>query len=180
MVSTSVCSSFHSRFLTSQFGLFYFVVDDSGLPVDFCRDVAGHGVPAALKGVFYVLVIVPKVAIACALWWYGCSFLLLSSESNAELLLNAVALLFVLDIDDYVVDLVPDHARSAAWPPHVISQSDEKQQPLVDWTRAHKGWPTWCYGLAAGDALQIWTDFGAFIIPAIVVGATFAVASVLC
>jgi hypothetical protein len=76
---------------------------------------------------------------------------MLSSETDTELLLNAVALLFVLDIDDYVVDLVPDHTRSAAWPPHVVSQNDEQQQkPLVEWTRAHKGWPTWCYGLADG------------------------------
>jgi hypothetical protein len=161
--------------------LFYFVVDNNGFPTDFCRDVQGHGVPTVLKWVFYVLVIAPKVAIACALWWFGCSFLLLSSETDTELLLNAVALLFVLDIDDYVVDLVPDHARSAAWPPHVVSQNDEQQEkPLVEWTRAHKGWPTWCYGLATGDALQIWTDFGAFIIPAIVVGATFFASSVLC
>ena len=45
-------------------------------------------------------VVLPKMAVAAALWWYGCGFLVLSGNTG-ELHLNAVALVFILDIDDY-------------------------------------------------------------------------------
>ena len=39
--------------------------------------------------------ILPKILVAIGLWWFGCKFLL-ASEKDADLILNAVALAFVL------------------------------------------------------------------------------------
>eukprot|EP00037_Helgoeca_nana_P009336 m.81881 g.81881 ORF g.81881 m.81881 type:complete len:446 (-) comp19511_c0_seq3:58-1395(-) len=51
-----------------------------------------------------VVIFLPKLVIACSLWWYGVDFLV-KSGTNEQLLLNAVALVFVFDIDDYVADI---------------------------------------------------------------------------
>lgn len=53
------------------------------------------GIYPRTRWLLYTLVIAPKVLIAMALWWYGCNFLLVS-EDDADLLLNSVALIFVL------------------------------------------------------------------------------------
>ena len=47
------------------------------------------------------------MAITCALWWFGCAFLVQSANAK-ELLLNAVALIFVLDIDDDLFFILPE------------------------------------------------------------------------
>lgn len=71
-------------------------VNEHGEVVDFCRDNGiTHGIYKRTRALLYTFVIFPKVVIAMGLWWYGCSFLL-SSENDADLLLNSVALVFVL------------------------------------------------------------------------------------
>ena len=52
-------------------------------------------------------IVLPKLAIGVALWWLGILFVM-KSESNSDLVLNAVAVLFVLEIDDQLFTaLVP-------------------------------------------------------------------------
>jgi hypothetical protein len=50
-----------------------------------------------------VLVIIPKVAIACILWFVGCRWLC-GTESFSDLILNALALAFVIEVDEMVFE----------------------------------------------------------------------------
>jgi hypothetical protein len=51
----------------------------------------------------YVLVIIPKCLIACILMFIGCRWLA-ATESFADLILNALALEFVIDIDEFMYE----------------------------------------------------------------------------
>lgn len=67
-------------------------------------DEIASGLSRWYKLFAYVFVVLPKFALGTLLWWYGASYVVMS-DSNAELILNTVAVLFVLEIDDqmYIV-----------------------------------------------------------------------------
>jgi hypothetical protein len=50
-----------------------------------------------------VFVIIPKIAIAVILWFVGCRWLC-ATESFSDLILNALALVFVIDVDEMIFD----------------------------------------------------------------------------
>ena len=79
-------------------GIDYFTIDSQENIDGFEK---GQGVTTAFVWAMGVMVIAPKIAVACGIWWTGTAFLL-AAPSSEELLLNAVALVFVLDIDDYI------------------------------------------------------------------------------
>lgn len=76
----------------------------SQTPVDFHRG-PGNGIYRRTPYLLYLCVIIPKVLVAMGLWWFGCKFLL-GSEEDSDLILNAVALAFILDIDEIIGILV--------------------------------------------------------------------------
>lgn len=86
-----------------QLGITQVVLDEDDDIIDFCRDppdaplaeCEGHGIYRRTRYLLYLFVIFPKVFIAFSLWWNGLYFLL-TSTTDTDLLLNAVALLFVL------------------------------------------------------------------------------------
>jgi hypothetical protein len=86
-------------------GITQVVLDKDENIVDFARDSPllkaddchGYGVYRRTRWLMYLFVIFPKVFIGIVLWYYGL-FFLVTSETDADLLLNAVALLFVLEV----------------------------------------------------------------------------------
>ena len=46
-----------------------------------------------------LFVVLPKFALGVSLWWFGARYVAMSPD-NSELILNTVAVLFVLEIDD--------------------------------------------------------------------------------
>lgn len=91
--------------------------DDDG---DHNRFASGpnDGITIGYRNVIMLTVLLPKVVISLALWHEGVLFLL-ESTSIADLLLNSVALNFVMEIDDYVGSLFPDAGR-----PHYAHSSE--------------------------------------------------------
>jgi hypothetical protein len=67
---------------------------ETGEPVGYAS-----GVSKWYKATTSLFVILPKLVIGLALWWYGSTFVA-RSVGNDELILNAVAVVFVLEIDD--------------------------------------------------------------------------------
>jgi hypothetical protein len=90
-------------------GLDTVMINADGVIRDFARGKE-HGITQKFRMAIYVIVILPKVCLTLVLWWYGCAFLL-ASESIAELILNSVALAFVLQIDGTQPHGSPCHAR---------------------------------------------------------------------
>ena len=90
------------------------------------RDPESHALTGVASGLsrgyklFATLaVVLPKLALGATLWWYGASYVAMSVD-NAELILNTVAVLFVLEIDDQMYAVtVPENMRLviAALPP---------------------------------------------------------------
>lgn len=90
------------------------------------RDPESHALTGVVSGLssgyklFATLaVVLPKLALGATLWWYGASYVAMSVD-NAELILNTVAVLFVLEIDDQMYAVtVPESMRRviAALPP---------------------------------------------------------------
>lgn len=58
-----------------------------------------YRMPLRTKILTLLFSIIPKIAIACSLWYFGCQFLQ-KSVDDGNLILNTVGLLFILDIDD--------------------------------------------------------------------------------
>ena len=86
----------------------------------------GHGITSWFRNVILCGVILPKIAIALVLWYYGCAFLL-QSPSSVDLILNATALVFVLEIDEVVYENVcSDYAKNQCdlWPELKITLLD--------------------------------------------------------
>jgi hypothetical protein len=67
---------------------------ESGEPVGYAS-----GVSKWYKRTATLCVVLPKLAIGAALWWYGSTYVARSADDD-ELILNTVAVLFVLEIDD--------------------------------------------------------------------------------
>ena len=61
----------------------------------------------------YVLCIL-KLAIGGLLWWFGSQFVFYS-ETNKDVLLNCVAILFVLDIDDALFKIAGKSTCTRKW-----------------------------------------------------------------
>ena len=57
------------------------------------------GVSRTFKLLYTLLLVLPKGTMDVAIWWTGSRFIA-KSKSNAELILNCVAILFVLELDD--------------------------------------------------------------------------------
>lgn len=74
--------------------------------------IVGGGMSKARKAVLLVFVILPKIAIASATLYVGGQFLS-TSGSNTDLLLNALAATFILDVDEQIYELLaPDMIRA--------------------------------------------------------------------
>jgi len=74
--------------------------------------IVGGGMSKARKAVLLVFVILPKLAIASAMLYIGGHFLS-TSGSNTDLLLNALAATFILDVDEQLYELLaPDMIRA--------------------------------------------------------------------
>jgi len=61
------------------------------------------GMTCGTRFVLYVLVVIPKMAICCLLMVIGCTWLT-ATESFADLILNALALEFVIGIDEQILE----------------------------------------------------------------------------
>lgn len=97
---------------TEQMQVLYDV--ESGEPTEIAS-----GLSKWFKWFVYLCIILPKFAIGVLLWWYGASYVAMS-ENNSELILNTVAVLFVLEIDDQLYKVtVPSAIRAVfeALPP---------------------------------------------------------------
>eukprot|EP00041_Stephanoeca_diplocostata_P041792 m.8951 g.8951 ORF g.8951 m.8951 type:complete len:418 (-) comp6783_c0_seq2:89-1342(-) len=133
-----------------------FVVDDrTGEPDKFAP---GHGITNHYRYALYLIVILPKFLIAVALWWFGTGFLV-NSTTDADLLLNTVALLFVLDLDENLGDLVPEYVRDNCAKFPVLYETEETIVHFPPITRA---------------VLLIYTGGGAYVILSVVLIAAFA------
>lgn len=76
------------------------------------------------KGIAIGLILVPKVAIAVYLWWLGARWLV-ATTSFQELLLNAVALAFITELDELIyMALVPEDIQ-------VLVQSYKLEKPRL-------------------------------------------------
>ena len=78
-------------------------------------EITGYasGLPWWYKVLAFLLAVAPKMALGGALWWYG-SLFIARSPDVADLILNAVAVFFVLDIDDQLFKVaVPQKLRQA-------------------------------------------------------------------
>jgi hypothetical protein len=80
---------------------------------------AGHvfatGITRRSRALVYACVLVPKVALALAIMVYASAYIVYA-PTNEDLILNSVATVFVLDVDDYAYKykyLVPSLFRSA-------------------------------------------------------------------
>jgi len=133
-----------------------FVADFKGTPVAFA---AGHGMTSWYRWTCIVMIILPKLAMACGLWWIGASFLL-ASPTTTDLLLNMVALAFVLEIDDYLYNgMVPDFVKETAVElfPEFRMMHDDVEKSSFEIT------------------LMCYSVFGSYIIPGIVFGMAFGI-----
>jgi hypothetical protein len=85
------------------------------------------GVNNLYKRCVIALILIPKWAIACFLWYYGCKFILMS-DNNETVLLNSVSLNFLLDIDDYLYKaLISDYVKTTLindWPSLSYTRGD--------------------------------------------------------
>lgn len=57
------------------------------------------GISRRYKALVIIGILLPKLAIGALLWWYGTDYIS-NSPDNGELILNTVAVVFVLEIDD--------------------------------------------------------------------------------
>lgn len=134
-------------------GIDYFTVDSQGKADGFGKRQA---VNTPFVWAMNVLIIAPKVAVACGIWWTGTAFLL-GAPSSEELLLNAVALVFVLEIDDYIYHgVVPEplKAHIETFPP--ITQSEDEAND------SH-----------FGTFWELWSMFGVHFLFSLVIGVTY-------
>lgn len=70
------------------------------------------GMSHMFKCLVYIVVLSPKLTVALTLWYYGGGFLNLS-ENSTSLILNTVALLFILQVDDIIYQgAVSAHLRA--------------------------------------------------------------------
>jgi hypothetical protein len=70
-----------------------------------------QGASKTLKAVALILILLPKLMIAIVLWWIGARWLT-STTSFEDLIMNAVALAFITDLDEIVFEaLVPKDAK---------------------------------------------------------------------
>ena len=79
-----------------------------------------------LKVAHVCFVIVPKAAIACTLYYVG-SLFILTSEDDETVLLNTVALYFILDVDEYIFSVFTSSFTKNALnkiPPIIVKDSD--------------------------------------------------------
>ena len=65
------------------------------------------------------LIVAPEASILCALWYVGSGFIL-TSESIGDIILNSVAISFLMDIDNFCVEAfqsesVSERAQKALW-----------------------------------------------------------------
>lgn len=136
-------------------GIDFFTVDSNGKANGFAP---GQGVTTVYAWLMIVLSILPKVAVACGVWHTGSGFLL-AAPSSEELLLNAVALVFVLDIDDYIYQgLVP----------HRMKQFVEVYPPITMTEDEISGWD------------EVWGVFGMWILWGFIIGMIFAAKAAHC
>tara|TARA_A100001015_G_scaffold288391_1_gene359183 strand:+ start:128 stop:1015 length:888 start_codon:yes stop_codon:yes gene_type:complete len=100
--------------------------DYAGNGVGFL-DSNKSGVSRLYKKSVIAIILIPKWAIACSLWYYGCKFILMS-DSNEAVLLNSVSLNFLLDIDDYLYKaLISDYVKTTIiedWPSLTYTRAD--------------------------------------------------------
>ena len=69
------------------------------------------GVSKYFKFTLLFLVLLPKFLIGAALWWFGAMYIARSPD-NDELILNTVAILFVLEIDDMLAKVAIPNGMS--------------------------------------------------------------------
>jgi len=167
---------------TWRLGITQVVLDEDDEIIDFCRDdptlpddkCEGHGIYRRTRYLLYTFVIFPKAFIAIVLWWYGLYFLV-TSENDSELLLNAVALLFVLDIDEYVGELVPESTREqvSQFPQYKLSAKDffaeftpmpgDPSKNVLGNKLRNKD--LWCAWANLRDPVFFWSTYGHWIPP---------------
>lgn len=138
-------------------GLDHYRIDEGGNPIGFGR---GEGILWWERWVYVFLIILPKMALTCILWYYGCGFLAYS-EDDTELLLNAVALIFVIEIDEYIYSgVVPDGMNSGleCFPELSISHDDS-----VEFGFLHR-----------------WAIYGHFVLSGIIIGGVFGSDAIWC
>ena len=117
---------------------------------------AGHvfatGITPRSRALVYACVLVPKVALALAIMVYASAYIVYA-PTNEDLLLNSVATVFVLDVDDYAYTyLVPSVYRAAVSGfPAIMSRDEEFKMDLA-----------------------LYQFFGPFFLPLVLAGATAA------
>lgn len=70
----------------------------------------GEGMMLWFKTFTFLVVIVPKLLLALGLWYYGTRFLA-HSRTNEDMLVNAVTLIFITEIDNYFYQVIPNAQR---------------------------------------------------------------------
>eukprot|EP00035_Acanthoeca_spectabilis_P009682 m.170825 g.170825 ORF g.170825 m.170825 type:complete len:384 (-) comp14802_c0_seq2:1048-2199(-) len=165
-------------------------VNEHGEVVDFCRDNGiTHGIYKRTRALLYTFVIFPKVVIAMGLWWYGCSFLL-SSENDADLLLNSVALVFVLEIDEYMAKLVPESTREQVdkFPDYELTAEEffkvfipDKNNPELNQLGGKlRQKDLWCSRSNLTDPVFFWSTYGHWIPPVLITTGVFCAQEIIC
>ena len=71
------------------------------------------GVSRWYKGCVYLLVVLPKLAIGLALWWFGAAFIARSQDEKSALF-RTMSVLFVLQIDDQLAKVTVPEAYARA------------------------------------------------------------------
>jgi hypothetical protein len=91
------------------------------------------GMPFWVKALIQITVYVPKLLIAEFLWYYGCGFLTLS-KGMSELILNAVGMNFINQIDNYVyTGMVPKHMQTGMEKLNKRPIIYKIRQPFLHW-----------------------------------------------
>ena len=94
----------------------------------------GHGITDWFFAVICSTVVIPKLIVFFVLWEGGIRFLV-GSEQNQDLILNATALIFVLEIDDQIyTSICPDDVKQQLdmWPEITSKKRVRKNQKSTD------------------------------------------------
>jgi len=78
--------------------------DDDGMVANFNEEDQQYVIckaPWSLKAIVFLTIIIPKLVIACICWWLGCRWLV-ATLSYSDVILNSVALAFIMELDEMV------------------------------------------------------------------------------
>ena len=90
-------------------------------------------IPFLVKALIQISIYIPKLLIVEFLWYYGCGFLTMS-KGMSELILNAVGLNFINQIDNYVyTGMIPKHMQTGMEKLNKVPLVYKIRSPLLHW-----------------------------------------------